>query len=120
MLPGRVVAGSYGFKRLDVLASVRGKPQAEYSGWKLELELAPVDTALDLEAADEAGAWLRFFLTELKVGEGFGPLDFTSYEQWLEVYDRPTAEALPRAGRPGRRLRPPAGDLGPPADLQHP
>jgi glycosyltransferase involved in cell wall biosynthesis len=93
VLPDRFVDGTYGFKRLDVLASVRSKPQAEYSGWKIELEFVLADTVLDLEVCDEDGQWHRFFHTAVRVGEGFGPLDLTSYEKWVEVYDQLTPEA---------------------------
>ena len=71
VLPDRTIVGTYGFKRLDVVASVRNKPQAEYCGWKIEIEFATTDMRLDLEAADETGAWHRFFHTALRVGEGF-------------------------------------------------
>ena len=94
VLPDRTINGTYGFKRLDVLAAVRNKPQAEYCGWKLELEFTSFDMRLDLEAADEAGVWHRFFHTALRVGEGFGPLDLTSYEKWVEAYDSPTPDSL--------------------------
>jgi len=94
VLPGRIVEGIYGFKRLDVVAAVRNKPQAEYCGWKIELEFAPTDLRLDLEAADESGTWHRFFHTALRIGEGFGPLDLTSYEKWVETYDSPAPAAL--------------------------
>ena len=90
----RTVPGAYGFKRLDVLASTRGKPQAEYCGWKIELELKVADSFLNLEASDTDGTWHHFFHTALQIGEGLGPLDFTSYEKWLEVYDQPTPEEL--------------------------
>ncbi|HEX2851868.1 MAG TPA: glycosyltransferase [Opitutaceae bacterium] len=94
VLPDRTVEGTYGFKRMDVRASVREKPQAEYCGWKIELEFATSDTLLDLEAADESGKWHRFFHTGLRVGEGFGPLDLTTFERWVEYYDTPSADAL--------------------------
>jgi len=94
VLADRTVEGTYGFKRHDVLASVRNKPQAEYCGWKIEIEFTPADTQLDLEVADDQGAWHRFFHTSLRVGEGFGPLDLTLYEKWIEVYDSPTSESL--------------------------
>ncbi len=94
VLADRTVEGTYGFKRLDVVASVRNKPQAEYCGWKIDVEFVPTDMRLDLEVADETGAWHRFFHSALRVGEGFGPLDLTSYEKWVETYDSPTPEAL--------------------------
>ena len=96
VLPGRVVAGTYGLKRLDVLASTRGNPRAEYCGWRIDLPLTPADKLLDLEVADEAGAWHLFFHTALRVGEDCGPPDLTSYEEWIRVYDSPTPEELRR------------------------
>ncbi len=92
VLPERIVEGTYGLKRLDVLASVRDKKQAEYCGWRLELELREGDMLLDLETKDADGRWHRFFHADLKVGEGLGALDLTSYEKWIEVYDRLTPE----------------------------
>jgi glycosyltransferase involved in cell wall biosynthesis/phage shock protein A len=92
VLPGRTVAGTYGFKRLDVLAAVRQKPQAEFCGWRVDLPFAVDDKLLDLEVADEAGQWHRFFHTGLRIGEGLGQLDLTNYEKWLEVFDRHTPE----------------------------
>jgi len=96
VLPDRSVAGVYGYKRLDVFASVRGKPQSEYCGWQIELELTAADTLLDLEVADDNSLWHPFFHTALKIGEGLGPLDLTRYERWIEVYDRQTAETFAR------------------------
>ena len=96
VLPDRTVDGTYGFKRLDVLASVRTKPQAEYCGWKIEVDFFQADTRLDLEAADENGLWHHFFHAALRIGEGFGPLDLTSYEKWIEAYDQPTPDSLRR------------------------
>jgi glycosyltransferase involved in cell wall biosynthesis len=94
VLPDRLVEGTYGLKRLDVLASVRDKPQAEYCGWRLELELREGDALLDLETRDTDGRWHRFFHADLKVGEGLGAVDLTAYEKWIEVYDRITPERL--------------------------
>jgi glycosyltransferase involved in cell wall biosynthesis len=94
VLGPRTVEGVYGFKRLDVLASMRGKPQAEYCGWRIELELTPADVLLELEVCDEQGRWHRFFRTDLLIGEGRGPLDLTQYEKWIEVYDQHPLEVL--------------------------
>lgn len=94
ILPDRTIEGAYGFKRLDVLAAVRGRPDAEYCGWKFDIEFVPADTQLDLEVRDEQGNWHRFFHTGLRIGEGFGPLDLTSYEQWIDVYDRQSTDHL--------------------------
>mgnify|MGYP003347836679 FL=1 len=104
VLPDRLIEGTYGLKRLDVLASVRDKPQAEYCGWRLELELRDGDTLLDLEARDADGRWHRFFHADVKVGEGLGALDLTSYEKWIEVYDRLTPERLRAQAEEAARL----------------
>jgi glycosyltransferase involved in cell wall biosynthesis len=94
ILGNRTVEGVYGFKRLDVLASMRGKPQAEYCGWRIEIEFTAADEVLELEICDEQGRWHRFFRTDLLIGEGRGPLDLTQYEKWVEVYDQPSPEVL--------------------------
>ena len=108
VLNTRTVEGVYGYKRLDVLASMRGKPQAEYCGWRIEIEFTPADQLLELEACDENGRWHRFFRTDLLIGEGRGPLDLTQYEKWIEVYDQPSPEILraqrERAERFSRRV----------------
>jgi len=96
VLPGRVVPGVYGLKRLDVLASSRDKPQAEYCGWRIDLPVTAADTLLDLEVADEAGTWHRFFHTGLRVGEDCGPPDLTSYEEWIRAYDQAGPAELQR------------------------
>ena len=94
VLNSRTVEGVYGFKRLDVLASMRGKPQAEYCGWRIEIEFTVADEVLELEVCDEQGHWHRFFRTDLMIGEGRGPLDLTQYEKWVEVYDQHPPEVL--------------------------
>jgi glycosyltransferase involved in cell wall biosynthesis len=94
VLPGRVVEGVYGLKRLDVLASAREKPQAEYCGWRIDLPVTVEDRLLDIEVRDESGTWRRFFHTGLRVGEDCGPPDLTSYEEWIRAYDQPTEEGL--------------------------
>jgi glycosyltransferase involved in cell wall biosynthesis len=94
ILGARTVEGIYGFKRLDVLAAMRGKPQAEYCGWRIELEFTTADEVLELEVCDDEGRWHRFFRTDLLIGEGRGPLDLTQYEKWVEVYDQHPSEVL--------------------------
>jgi len=96
VLPGRVVSGTYGLKRLDVYASVKDRPQAEYCGWRIDLPLAPADTLLDLEVSDEDGAWHRFFHTALRVGDDCGPPDLTSYEEWIRAYEKAGPDELRR------------------------
>ena len=105
-LPGRVVPGTYGLKRLDVFTFVGYKPQAEYCGWRIDLPLVPADTRLDLEVQDAPGAWHPFFEAVLRVGEDCAPPDLTSYEEWICAHDDPkpgdlrrqaeAAAALPR------------------------
>lgn len=94
LLPDRVVEGTYGLKRLDVAATARGKPQAEYSGWQLTVDLRPEDTRLDLEVTDGDGKRHAFFHTGLRIGEDLAPPDLTIYEQWIDVYDTCTADML--------------------------
>jgi glycosyltransferase involved in cell wall biosynthesis len=96
VLPDRTVSGTYGLKRNDVLASAPDQPQTEYCGWKIGLDLARDDKLLDLEVADEAGVWHRFFHTGLRIAEGLGTPDLTDYDEWIEVYDRPDAPSLRR------------------------
>jgi O-antigen biosynthesis protein len=94
LLPDRIVEGTYGLKRLDVLASMRGKAQAEYSGWQFSLELKATDNRLDLEVEDDEGRRHHFFHTGLQIGEDLAPSDLTLYEHWTEAYDAWTAEML--------------------------
>jgi hypothetical protein len=58
---GRRYPGVHGLKRLDVYAALRDFPQAEYSGWKVEVDLNHADTDLLLEVGDEQGGWHAFF-----------------------------------------------------------
>ncbi len=88
------VEGTYGFKRLDVVASVRDKPQAEYCGWKIEVEFREADDSIALEARDDRGTWHRFFQNQVRVGENLGVADLTSYEQWAKTYDSLDPEKL--------------------------
>ncbi len=86
--------GVYGLKRLDVFATMRDLPQAEYCGWKVEIPLELGDTELVLEVGDEAGAWHVFFATPLRVGDDAGPPELTSYERWAATFDTHSPEAL--------------------------
>ena len=83
----RSYPGVYGLKRMDVLASVREKPQAEYCGWKVEVELLDGDNFIVLEVGDVEGRWQVFFRTELQVGAAFDIAELTSYERWVVAYD---------------------------------
>lgn len=94
VLPDRTVDGTYGLKRPDVLASMRAKPQAEHSGWQFEVELTASDRWLDLQAADESGAWQSFLQTDLEIVDGAEASDSISYSEWIEVYDAWTPDNL--------------------------
>jgi hypothetical protein len=91
---GRHYPGVYGLKRLDVLAALRECPQAEYCGWKVEVELGVNDTDLLLEVGDEHGGWHAFFSTAIRVGDDLGPIELTNYEKWAVAFDRHTEESL--------------------------
>ena len=84
---GRTIEGIYGLKRLDVAASVRNMPQAEFCGWRIDIDLHESDTELELQALEESGHWLPFFRTGLRVGVDLGPTDLSRYEEWIQVYD---------------------------------
>lgn len=86
--------GVYGLKRLDVFASMRDFPQAEYCGWKVEIPLEKEDHELVLEVGDDEGGWHVFFTTPLRVGDDSGPAELTSYERWAETFDRHTPDSL--------------------------
>ena len=94
VLGARVIEGIYGLKRLDVAASVRGLPQAEFCGWRIDVDLTEDDTELELQALEASGVWLPFFRVGLRVGEDLGPTDLSNYEQWLRVYDTRPPEML--------------------------
>jgi glycosyltransferase involved in cell wall biosynthesis len=94
VLPDRIIPGTYGLKRNDVLASAPDKPQTEYCGWKIDLELGLDDKLMDLEVADDAGSWRRFFHTGLWIGEGMGPPNLTAFEEWIKVYDSPDQQSF--------------------------
>ncbi|HVW21327.1 MAG TPA: glycosyltransferase [Opitutaceae bacterium] len=94
VLPGRTVPGTYGLRRPDVAAAAPGNPRAEHSGWQVTLDLTPEDTQLDLEAADEHGAWQAFVRTDLAVGATAAPQEIVTYDQWIEAYDTLTVDQL--------------------------
>jgi glycosyltransferase involved in cell wall biosynthesis len=98
----RRVPGVYGLKRLDVFATMRDLPQAEYCGWKVEIPLELGDTELVLEVGDEAGGWHVFFTTPLRVGDDAGPPELTSYERWAATFDTHSPEALKKLAEESR------------------
>lgn len=94
VVDGRVYTGTYGLKRMDVLATYRDHPQAEYCGFKIDAELLQDDAELVLEAGDENGGWHRFFHTPLHVDRESGQLDPSTYDDWIKIYDHHTPESL--------------------------
>ncbi len=101
---GRSYPGTYGLKRMDVLASVRDRPQAEYCGWKVEVELRDGDTHIVLEVGDHEGRWQIFFKNDLNVGAGFDVAELTSYERWVTTYDTLTNDRLSAQRESSRHL----------------
>lgn len=93
-IDGRPYPGVYGLKRLDVLASMRELPQAEYCGWKAEVSIRKSDTQLKAEVCDADGKWFTFFTTPLRVGDEHAGGNLTSYERWADTFDTPAPEAL--------------------------
>ncbi|HEU5081512.1 MAG TPA: glycosyltransferase [Opitutaceae bacterium] len=83
-----------GLKRLDVLAALREYPQAEYCGFKADIELKLGDTELVLEASVEAGKFVEFFRREITVKEDGGVEELTSYQKWIETYDSLSTQQL--------------------------
>ena len=94
IIDGRIYPGLYGLKRMDVLALRKEYAQAEYCGFKVEVELRQGDSELVLEVGDESGAWHRFFAARLHVDKDTGQRELTAYENWINVYDRHTPESL--------------------------
>jgi GT2 family glycosyltransferase/glycosyltransferase involved in cell wall biosynthesis len=90
----RTYSGVYGLKRMDVLAALRDTPQAEYSGFKVEVALEEADSEIVLEVADAHGIWHPFFRSPVRVGAHLAAPELTSYERWVDAYDRPTPESL--------------------------
>ncbi|MBC7368450.1 MAG: glycosyltransferase, partial [Undibacterium sp.] len=101
---GRTYPGVYGLKRMDVLAALRDKPQAEYCGWKVEVELREGDTHITLEVGDVEGAWQVFFRNDLNVGEAFDIAELTNYERWVTTYDTLTPDRLSAQRESSRHL----------------
>ncbi|HEY9155366.1 MAG TPA: glycosyltransferase, partial [Opitutaceae bacterium] len=83
----RVYPAVIGLKRLDVLAALREYPQAEYCGFKIDLEVTLSDTEIVLEAAGESGKFYRFAGHVITVTENGGVEELTSYQKWIETYD---------------------------------
>ena len=88
---GEVTEGIYGSKRLDVMASVGGKKQAEYCGIKLELKTTLGEHQLVLELEHEDG-WRPFFSTTVHVGAPGDPGERSEYEKWCEQHEMLTPE----------------------------
>ncbi len=90
---GRVIEGIYGSKRLDVLASVGGRKQAEHCGIKLEIKTELGDHALFIEVLHEDG-WNVYFETTVHVGKPGDPSELSEYEKWCEQHESLSPEDL--------------------------
>ncbi|PTY05633.1 hypothetical protein DB347_14785 [Opitutaceae bacterium EW11] len=86
-LANRTFIGIPGLKRLDVLAALRDYPQAEYCGFKIDIELGLDAKELILEASLDSGVFHEFFRHDLSVTENGGIEELTSYQKWIETYD---------------------------------
>lgn len=86
-LGNRIFPAISGLKRLDVLAALREYPQAEYGGFKIDLEIGLDDKLLVLEAALGPEDFHEFFRHELSVSENGGIEELTSYQKWIETFD---------------------------------
>ncbi|WP_404421237.1 glycosyltransferase [Nibricoccus sp. IMCC34717] len=82
-----ITEGSYGSKRLDVLASVGGKKQAEFCGVKVEakLELGEFPVRVEVKHAD---GWYCYFETTLHVGKPGDPMELSEYQKWCAQHEK--------------------------------
>ena len=80
------IAGIYGSKRLDVLAST-GMKQSEYSGIKIEVPTVIGEHLLIVEVQHDDG-WNPYFQTIVHVGKAGDPADLSDYEKWCEQHER--------------------------------
>ncbi|MDX2187060.1 MAG: glycosyltransferase [Opitutaceae bacterium] len=78
--------GSYGSKRLDVLASVGGRKQAEFCGVKVDARLELGDYPVKVEVKHDDG-WYCFFETQLHVGKPGDPLELSEYQKWCAQHE---------------------------------
>ncbi|MFT3780989.1 MAG: glycosyltransferase family 2 protein [Nibricoccus sp.] len=94
----RLWAGEYGLDRPEI--AEKFLPQAT-SRFSIEIDIAPEDCRLDLEAMTEDGEWLLFFTAPLGEKGRDAPTWASSaeainsrYEHWISLYDSPTKEEL--------------------------
>lgn len=88
---GKTIEGVYGSKRLDVLASVGGKKQAEHCGIKVEMKTEIGDHPLFIEVLHEDG-WHVYFETTVHVGKPGDPSELSEYEKWCEQHESLSAD----------------------------
>lgn len=88
-----IVEGIYGSKRLDVLASVGGKKQAEYCGIKIDIKTTLGDHRLVVEVLHETG-WNAFYETTVHVGKPGDPTELSEYEKWCDQHEALSADDL--------------------------
>lgn len=82
----QTIVGTYGSKRLDVLAST-GMKQAEYCGIKIEVPTVLGDHLLIVEVQHNEG-WNPFFQTLVRVGKAGDPTALSEYETWCKQHER--------------------------------
>ena len=81
----QVTEGTYGSKRLDVLAA-HGKSQAEYSGVKIDVRTFLGDHPLVVEVLHDDG-WHAYFQTSVHVGKPGDPTELSEYEKWFRHHE---------------------------------
>ncbi|HEY5078767.1 MAG TPA: glycosyltransferase family 2 protein, partial [Opitutaceae bacterium] len=82
---GETVVGTYGSKRLDVLAST-GMKQAEHCGVKIDIRTHLGNHPLVVEVQHEDG-WHPYFSTEVHVGKAGDPTQQSEYEKWCQQHE---------------------------------
>lgn len=82
----RIYPANMGLKRLDVLAALRDFPQAEYCGFKIEIEIALNDAEIVIEAANETGAFNTIVSHPMVVTQNGGIEDLSPYQKWITAY----------------------------------
>jgi glycosyltransferase involved in cell wall biosynthesis len=89
---GELFDGVYGSKRLDVLAAT-GRPQAEFSGLKIDVRthLGDHPLAIEVQHGDE---WTAIFNTVVHVGKAGDPMVLSEYEKWCQQHESLGAEDL--------------------------
>lgn len=104
----RIFTGEHGLDRPEI--AEKFLPQAS-SRFRVEVDVAPDATRLDLEALDENGEWTLFFSKRL--GRSMHPTASwassteairSRYEHWVRLYDSPTSHDLNTQARKSQKL----------------